>query len=88
LRHNVDLQFTFIYLAPDIVPQGKIMARYTMDGGLKKSIQKGKGELILNATDIANTMILRKEITGSGFHYTSADYMETQVFRIGYNYKF
>jgi outer membrane receptor protein involved in Fe transport len=88
LRHNTDLQLTFIYLAPDIIPQGKVLARYTMDAGLKKTIQKGKGELILNATDLANTMILRKQITGSGFHYSSADYMETQVIRIGYNYKF
>ncbi len=42
----------------------------------------------MNATDVANTLRLKKEITGNGFRYTSTDYYETQVFRIGYNYKF
>lgn len=85
---SVDAQVTAIYLAPDIIPQGKIAARFSFDVGIKKSIQKGKGELFLNATDIANTMITRKEIQGNGFRYTSTDYSETQVMRVGYSYKF
>jgi outer membrane receptor protein involved in Fe transport len=87
LAQNYDAQFTAIYLAPDIIPQGKIAQRFSIDLGIKKSLQKGKGELFLNATDILNTMILKKEIQGQGFRYTSADYYETQVIRFGYNYK-
>ena len=85
---NIDLQFTGIYLAPDIIPQGKIKSRFSLDFGLKKAIQKGKGELFFNATDILNTMLIKKEINGQGFNYTSNDYYETQVIRIGYSYKF
>jgi outer membrane receptor protein involved in Fe transport len=85
---NIDLQLTGIYLAPDIIPQGKIKSRFSLDFGLKKAIQKGKGELFFNATDILNTMIIKKEINGQGFNYTSNDYYETQVIRIGYSYKF
>jgi hypothetical protein len=85
---NVDLQITAIYLAPDIIPQGKINSRFSLDLGLKKAIQKGKGELFVNATDLLNTMIIKKEIKGQGFYYTSDDYYETQVIRLGYNYKF
>ena len=85
---NIDLQFTGIYLAPDIIPQGKIKSRFSLDFGLKKAIQKGKGELFFNATDILNTMIIKKEINGQGFNYTSNDYYETQVVRLGYSYKF
>jgi outer membrane receptor protein involved in Fe transport len=85
---NIDVQLTGIYLAPDIIPQGKIKSRFSLDLGLKKAIQKGKGELFFNATDILNTMIIKKEINGQGFNYTSNDYYETQVIRIGYNYKF
>ncbi|ULT29012.1 outer membrane beta-barrel family protein [Sphingobacterium sp. E70] len=54
----------------------------------QKSIQHNKGEIFLNATDLLNTMVNKREIQGMGFRYTSADYYETQVIRIGYNYKF
>jgi outer membrane receptor protein involved in Fe transport len=88
LPKNFDAQLTAIYLAPDIIPQGKIEQRFSLDLGIKKSLQKGKGELFLNATDILNTMIIKKEIQGQGFKYISTDYYETQVIRLGYNYKF
>ena len=85
---NIDAQLTAIYFAPDIIPQGKIKSRFSIDLGVKKSIQQGKGELFFNATDLLNTMIIQKEITGQGFYYFSNDYYETQVFRLGYSYKF
>lgn len=88
LPKSFELQLTAVYLAPDIIPQGKIDQRFSLDLGIKKSIQKGKGELFFNATDLLNTMKIKKEIQGNGFHYTSADYYETQVVRLGYNYKF
>ncbi|MBL0025883.1 MAG: outer membrane beta-barrel family protein [Saprospiraceae bacterium] len=84
---NIDAQLTAIYLAPDIIPQGKIKSRFSLDLGLKKVIQKGKGELFFNATDLLNTMTIKKEIKGKDFHYTSDDYYETQVIRLGYSYK-
>lgn len=85
---NIDVQLTGIYLAPDIIPQGKIKSRFSLDLGLKKAIQKGKGELFFNASDLLNTMIIKKEINGQGFNYNSNDYYETQVIRLGYSYKF
>lgn len=88
LPKQIDAQITAIYLAPDIIPQGKIASRFSIDIGLKKSIQKGKGELFANATDIANTFRIRKEIQGELFRYISTDYYETQVVRIGYAFKF
>ncbi len=88
LPKNFDFQLTGIYLAPDIIPQGEIGERFSLDIGMKKTIQKGKGELFLNATDILNTMQIKKNIQGDGFKYVSTDYYETQVIRIGYNYKF
>jgi hypothetical protein len=84
---GVDLQVTAIYLAPDIIPQGKIAERFSIDAGIKKTVQKGKGEFFLNATDILNTLVIKKEIQGQGFKYVSTDYYETQVVRVGYNYK-
>ena len=88
LSKGFDAQLTAVYLAPDIIPQGKIGSRFSMDLGLKKSVQNGKGELFLNATDLLNTMVIKKKIQGNGFAYTSDDYYETQVVRLGYSYKF
>ena len=88
LKKKTDLQLTAIYLAPDLIPQGKIQARFSLDVGLKKQIQKGKGEVFVNATDLLNTMQIKKYIQGAGFSYVSSDYYETQVIRIAYNYKF
>ncbi|CAH0200881.1 TonB-dependent receptor [Chryseobacterium sp. Bi04] len=88
LSKGFDAQLTAVYLAPDIIPQGKIGSRFSMDLGAKKSIQNGKGEIFLNATDLLNTMVIKKKIQGNGFTYTSDDYYETQVVRLGYSYKF
>ena len=85
---NTEAQLTAIYLAPDIIPQGTIDSRFSLDFGIKKFIQNGKGELFLNATDLLNTMVIRKEISGNNFSFTSSDYYETQVIRFGYSYKF
>lgn len=83
-----DAQLTAVYLAPDIIPQGKILSRFSIDAGIKKSVQNGKGEVFINATDLLNTMVVKRKINGMNFHYTSDDYYETQVIRLGYNYKF
>jgi hypothetical protein len=88
LPKQLEAQLSAIYQAPDLIPQGKTFSRFSIDLGFKKGIQKGKGEVFLNATDVANTLRLKKEVKGNGFRYTSTDYYETQVFRIGYNYKF
>lgn len=81
-------QLSFLYLAPDIIPQGRIDSRFSADAGLKKSVQKGKGEVFINATDLFNTLVIKRDIQGNGFSYTSNDYYETQVIRFGYSYKF
>jgi hypothetical protein len=86
LKKQFDVQLTSIYLAPDIIPQGKIGQRFSLDMGIKKTIQKGKGEILFNATDLLNTMVIRKEIYGNNFNMKSADYYETQVIRLTYNY--
>lgn len=88
LPKQTDIQITSIYLAPDIIPQGKIGTRFSVDMGIKKQIQQGKGELFFNASDIFNTLKITKQLNGNGFKLTSTDYYETQVFRLGYSFKF
>lgn len=88
LPKEIEAQLTSIYLAPDIIPQGKIKSRFSIDFGIKKPIQKNKGELFLNATDLFNTLVIKKEVNGETFNFTSNDYYESQVIRLGYKYKF
>lgn len=85
---KTDMQITGTYLTPDIIPQGKILARYSMDAGITRKIQQGKGELFLNATDVFNTLTTRYEINGTTFNLKSDDYYETQAVRVGYSYRF
>lgn len=85
---TLSAQLSAVYLAPDVIPQGKIDSRCSIDAGMKKIIQKGKGEIFLNATDLFNTLVIRKQVQGTNFSYDSRDYYETQVVRFGYSYKF
>lgn len=88
MARDWEAQISSIWLAPDLIPQGRIGSRYSLDLGVKKIVQKGRGELVLNATDLLNTMQIRKSIQGTGFRLESTDYYETQVLRVGYNWKF
>jgi outer membrane receptor protein involved in Fe transport len=88
LPGKFDVQLISNFIAPDVVPQGKTYSRFVIDMGIKKAIQNGKGELFLNGTDIANTLRIKRKVKGDGFWYTSTDYYETQVIRVGYSYKF
>lgn len=88
LPGKCDFQLTSVYAAPDRVPQGKTYSRFYLDLGFRKTIQQGKGELLINITDAGNTLRIKKRVNGDGFHYVSTDYYETQVLRLGYTYKF
>jgi outer membrane receptor protein involved in Fe transport len=88
LPRRFEVQITAVYQAPDIIPQGRTGTRFSLDAGVKKTVRNGRGEIFVNATDLLNTMKVKKEIQGDGFTYISTDYYETQVVRLGYTYKF
>jgi hypothetical protein len=94
INNNVQLskrtsgQFTLNYYGPDIIPQGRINQRLSLDFGFKMKLKNKKSEVYFNATDALNTMIVKKTYRGKGFNYSTTDYYETQVFRLGYSYSF
>lgn len=88
LPYKTDFQLSAVYYAPNIIPQGKIKERYSIDFGLKKQTMKGKGEVSISATDILNSFSIRKAIIGDGFNLTANNYYETQVITMGIKYKF
>jgi len=82
------VKITGVYLAPDVVPQGRTASRYAVDLGAKKAVQHGKGELFFNAADLFNTLRIEREITTGGVRPVGIDLYETQIIRVGYSYKF
>ncbi|CAM4205132.1 TonB-dependent receptor [Cytophagaceae bacterium 50C-KIRBA] len=88
LPNQWNVQFSAIYLAPDLIPQGRIGQRFSFDVGIKKAQKNGKGEYFINASDLFNTMVIHKDILAKGFRMLSSDYYETQVIRAGYQWKF
>ncbi|MHA8050468.1 TonB-dependent receptor domain-containing protein [Aquirufa sp. ROCK-SH2] len=88
LNNGLEAQISSVYLAPDIIPQGKIGQRFSVDFGMKKVLKKSNAEIFLNLSDVLNTLNIYKEIQGSNFKMTSKDFYETQVMRLGYSKKF
>lgn len=80
-------QLTAIYLAPRNIPQGRELARSSVDFAITKSILLGKGEATLAATDVFNGFGLRQTINGEGFTAEYQNYFESQVVRLGLVYK-
>jgi outer membrane receptor protein involved in Fe transport len=83
-----DMRVSSTWLAPDLLPQGRIGSRYSLDVGARRPMHGGKGELVVNATDLLNTMQVERRIRGTDFRIVSTDYLETQVVRVGYYWKF
>ena len=88
LPHDWQTQLSGIYLAPDLLPQGRIGSRFSLDVGARVPVQRGKGEIVVNATDMLNTNQATRTIRGTNFTLVSTDYLETQVVRVGYTRKF
>ncbi len=88
ISDNLELQLTAVYFAPKNIPQGQQLSRSSIDFGLTQKILSGRGEIGFSASDIFNTFGIRHEIVGEGFTATYENYYETQVFRVGFKYKF
>lgn len=88
LPSDWQLQVANTWLAPDLFPQGKLGSRYALDAGARKSVQRGRGEIVINATDLLGTNQAERTIRGTNFRLVSTDYLETQVVRVGYSWKF
>jgi outer membrane receptor protein involved in Fe transport len=86
--HLYEFQLSSVYYAPDIIPQGKIKSRYSLDFGLKKTSKNKKLEWRLSVTDLLNTFQIRKVISGEGVTVKAYNYYETQVLNVGVKWKF
>lgn len=60
----------------------------SVDLGIKRQLQKGKGKLFLNGTDLFNTLKTKRTVIGNGFTLKSTEYLKARVFRLDYSHKF
>lgn len=88
LPSSWQVQLSNVYLAPDLFPQGRLGSRYALDVGAKRLVRGGRGEIVVNATDLLNTNQAERTIRGTDFRIVSTDYLETQVVRVGYSWKY
>lgn len=88
LPKDIALQLTGIWLARDIVPQGNIAERWSVDVGVNWKLPKTKSELTVNATDILNTMRIGRSVSGDGFRVLSTDFVETRAVRLTWAWAF
>ncbi|MCI4669470.1 MAG: TonB-dependent receptor family protein [Bacteroidia bacterium] len=88
LSQRWQLQLTGLYYAPFNIPQGRQLSRASIDLGVKRVLWEGKGEILLSVTDMFNQFGIRQEIVGLGFTNEYENLYETQVFRLGFRYKF
>ncbi len=87
-RKDLDAQVSVLWFARDIVPQGSIGERWSVDAGTTWKVKGTKSELTLNATDVFNTMRIRKTVLGEGFNINSTDYLETRAIRLTWSCTF
>ena len=87
LPKQLDVQLSSVYYAPDIIPQGKVKSRYSLDFGMKRTAKNGKVEFRLAATDLLNTFQLRKSFTAANVKIKAFNYYETQVITFGVRVK-
>ncbi len=81
------VQLTGIYLAPRNIPQGRELARSSVDAAVSRPLFAGRGEIVLAATDLFNGFGLRQEIDGEGFTAEYRNFYESQQLRVGLTYK-
>lgn len=88
LSPSMSCQLSAVYFAPDLIPQGMMKQRFSLDAGLKKKTCKGKADLTVSATDLLNTFSTRREIATQLFRLSAYNYAETQIITVGVAYKF
>ncbi|MFT3884031.1 MAG: TonB-dependent receptor [Flavobacteriales bacterium] len=88
LPKDLSAQLTGIWLARDIVPQGSIAERWSVDLGLNWKVPGTRSELTANVTDLLNTMRIERTVIGDGFRVSSQDYMETRAVRLAWAWAF
>jgi hypothetical protein len=83
LPHSAELQLSFIYYAERNVPQGRELARSSLDLAASYPVRNDRAELVFTFTDIFNDFAVQRETDGDGFTALYENFLETQVATLG-----
>lgn len=79
LPREGELQLSYIYYAGRNVPQGRELARSSLDLAATWPIMSGRAELVFTVSDIFNNFAVQQEVDGQGFTALYQNFLETQV---------
>ena len=83
-----ELQLSYIYYAGRNVPQGRELARSSLDLAATWPIINEGTELVFTFTDMFNDLAVEREIVGQGFTALYQNFLESQVASVGVRTRF
>ena len=84
---KLNFQSSFNYNAPQNSPQGKTLARYSLDLGASVDVLKGNGTISFNARDVFNTRKRQSISFGENFVSESSRQWRSRFFRVSFSYR-
>jgi outer membrane receptor protein involved in Fe transport len=88
LSKTTAMQVNANYRFPMLTPQGKYLASYGVNLGLRQNVMKGKGSVIVTVSDVFNTMQWTSVIdTPELYQYTTGK-RKSQIIYLGFSYRF
>lgn len=88
IKKTFSLQINGNYDARNVVPQGVILPRYSLDVSMKKDLWKQKANISLGLTDIFNTRVFRINTLFETITQNVERRRESRILTLGFNYRF
>lgn len=88
LFRNTTLQVIGSYTSATVIPQGRSVAVYYVDGGIQHKIMKEQGRLGLTITDIFNTQEYGYTLADYNFEFRRRSKLDTRAVMLTFGYTF
>jgi len=88
LSKSTIIQLNSSYRSSELTPQGKNLAGYSINAGLRQDIFKGKASLLFTISDVFKTMRWESEINTPLLYQKTTAKRKSQIIYIGFTYRF
>jgi outer membrane cobalamin receptor len=83
LPQSAEVQLSYVYYAGRNVPQGRELARSSLDLAASYPFRNDRAEIVFTFTDIFNDFAIQRETEGDGFTALYENLLESQVATLG-----
>jgi outer membrane cobalamin receptor len=83
LPESAEVQLSYVYYAGRNVPQGRELARSSLDLAASYPFRNDRAEIVFTFTDILNDFAIQRETEGDGFTALYQNLLESQVATLG-----